>query len=149
MIRTAVFVLLLLPALSVAGELKWLRRATAIGACAASAVDAYSSFRLNPYARQGLVREANPLFSRSDGTVSARRILPVKIAQCGASLLASRWLKNDKIAIGSSMAQISAYSFVSANNFGHLSRLKTNPAVPLARPASPALVPRFDLAGSR
>lgn len=147
----AILGLLSLASLAPAGDKRWLRRATAIGACAASALDAYSSLRLNPWARQGLVREANPLFARRDGSVSPGRILSLKVAQCGASLMAERWLRNDKLSIGSNVAQIAAFSFVSASNFGHLSRLKNSPRSPsFVQPvAVPAATPRFDLAGPR
>lgn len=135
--------------LAEAADKRWLRRATSIAACAASGLDAYSSLRLNTYARQGLVREANPIFARRDGTVSVGRILSIKIAQCGASLLAERWLKNDKLAIGTNMAQIAAYSFVTANNLNHLVRLQRAPSVPAAIPAAASIAPKFDLAGAR
>lgn len=133
-----------------AAEKRWLRRATAIAACAASGMDAYSSIRLNPYARQGLVREANPVFARRNGTVSPARIISIKVAQCGASLLAERWLKSDKFAIGSNIAQIAAFSYVTANNLDHLARLRRAPSAQLGpvRQTAPA-TPRFDLAGSR
>ncbi len=144
----ALCLFLLMTQLTEAAEKRWLRRATAIAACAASGMDAYSSLRLNPYARQGLVREANPIFARRNGTVSPGRIISIKVAQCGASLLAERWLKNEKFAIGSNLVQIAAYSYVTANNLGHLTRLRSAPSVPVATPAAP-IVPRFDLAGAR
>ncbi len=147
----ALCLLLWMPQLTSAAEKRWLRRATAIAACAASGMDAYSSIRLNPYARQGLVREANPFFARRDGTVSPLRIISIKAAQCGASLVAERWLKNDKVAIGSNFAQIAAYSYVTANNLDHWFRLRGAPRV-TGNPAAPAAAPavaKFDLSGSR
>jgi hypothetical protein len=146
MIRLLISLLLLsVPSLSEAADRKWWRRAAAIGACAASAADAYSTLRLNQYARTGLVREANPLFARPDGSASPVRLISIKAPMCAAGLLSERWFKRDELAIGGSLAQIAAYSFATTKNVGHLSRMQAR--IP-ARPATLA-VPIFELSDLR
>ena len=64
---------------------KWVRRATAVAACAASGADAWTTYQ----GKRAGMPETNPLFRAANGTPAMGRVISFKVGLCAASI----WLQ--------------------------------------------------------
>jgi hypothetical protein len=79
-----IFVLFILSVLPMLSAPRWVRRATLVAACAASAADAVTTWRTG---RAGM-SEANPLLRGTDGGPAMGRVISLKVGFCGYAIWA-------------------------------------------------------------
>lgn len=90
-----------------AGPAKWVRRLTAVGACAASMADLATT---RSALAQGRGREGNPLMQ------SQARLAGFKVGLCGGSLILQEFTKHDKAATAVNVGQIGLFGWTAHHN---------------------------------
>jgi hypothetical protein len=114
--KFAVMVVLLITTLHAESRWhKWARRTIAAAACAASAVDGYTSAnRIDGYT----LVEANPMLRNGNGSVNVGRMVSLKIGMCAAPFLVGE-LGNESMkssALVGASGSLGVFTWINAHN---------------------------------
>jgi hypothetical protein len=93
---------------------KWIRRVTAIAACAASAVDAYTTYTA---AQRGAI-ETNPLLQGNQSRPSMTRIIALKAVICASVVATSEFAprRYSTLVIAVNAGQAAAFGMAAGHN---------------------------------